>query len=59
MDLDDALALLGGNDSGFDFPMELEAENVAPAAAAPKEASKKSCVHVTSFNAHLGNGITC
>ena len=41
MDLDDALALLGGNDSGFDFPMELEAENVAPAAAAPKEASKK------------------
>ena len=19
----------------------------------------KSCVHVTSFNAHLGNGITC
>ena len=48
MDLDDALALLGGGGSGgsggFDFPMEeASQENVAPpvAAAAPKQAASK------------------
>ncbi|GHP12332.1 hypothetical protein PPROV_001106000 [Pycnococcus provasolii] len=47
MDLDDALALLGGgggSGSGFDFPMEeASQENVAPpvAAAAPKQAASK------------------